>query len=137
MKKLIAVVALAAFAVCAHAQKYESQTVSSPSPISAVTNLASPVFIDTAKQQNVSFAMTLGSAGTQTNIYKLCPTVDGTNYDTNNVVSLVSTTTGAVRTTLTNVTAGGIKGYFLISSTPYASAATTNTLKYGVKTSAP
>lgn len=142
MKKIfLSLIAIAALTVPAKAQTptYAPATVGVPSPISAATNLATVLLIDARKQQNVAVATTVSSSAVQTNIWKLHPTVDGLTYDTNTVVSIVGVThsTGASRTSITNLTANGIMGWYVVASTPYAAQATTNAFKYGVKISAP
>lgn len=115
------------------------------------TNMATPVFIDAGKQQNVAFSMTTtwstaGEATGNTNIvYTLAPSVDGVNKDTNKTVSVIGynyTSAGNLSTSCTNLSANGLAGWFVIKAVNNSAAGVaTNTastgLQYGVKIGAP
>lgn len=115
------------------------------------TNFAVPPFIDCSKEQNVAVMMgnswsTAGEPTGSTNIlYTLAPTVDGSHYDTNKTITLASYnrqgTAGVTSYSLTNLTANGIKGWYVIRAVNNsAGGVVTNNsdaFVYGLKLGAP
>ena len=140
MKKLLAIIAIAALAIGAQAQqrKYGAESVSVPTTLTGATNLASPRLLDVTGQKDVTIQATLGAASIQTNTYTFCVSVDGSNIDTNSAKSFLVVSTGASRVSTTNFTVNGA-GYLVLTriAPTDTTIATTNTLKYGVKLGAP
>lgn len=140
MKKITSIVAFAAITASALAQSYAPVTITAiPTAVLAATNLATPVVLDVRRQQNVAFQVTLSSlAAGQTNTYVLCRSVDGSTYDTNNVINVTALSPGGgARTTVTNLNPQGAGYLILTSITPFGSGGTTNTVKYAIKTQSP
>jgi hypothetical protein len=112
------------------------------------TNFASPIFIDASHQDKVAFQFrtiwgTAGESTGNTNLqFTLAPTVDGLTWDTNKSVILASYNRAATaiftNIETTNLSASGIMGWYITKEVNNSAAgAATNTLKYGLKMSAP
>lgn len=141
MKKILFSILLAFAAVSAIAQvpTYAPQTITMPATVAANsrTNFTSMFLLDTSKQKDLGIGIYI--SGSTNAIYYLAPTVDGSNYDTNNLKT-ITIGTGASLTTnyfVTNYTVGGIKGYGLYGISNSAAAVLTNSGTYGIKISAP
>jgi hypothetical protein len=140
---------LSAFPASAQSPTFDSVTVSVPSTLAAgvTTNLATPLFVDCSKQNVQAFELsstwsTAGEPTGQTNLtYTLCPSVSGVRFDTNHSVSLVAanwSAIGVTNTTVTNLTANGIRGWYItkiVNSS--AGGIATNQFRYSTKISAP
>lgn len=164
MKKLSTVIAAAVIALgslllapAAHAQptpSYSYQALALPATLAAATttNFATPLFIDAHAQQNVAIMTanswsTAGETTGNTNIlYSLAPTVDGSNYSTNNLITIASYnrsgTAGQVSYSSTNLSANGLKGWYVVKAVNNSAAGVaTNTpstaFVYGIKIGAP
>lgn len=140
MKKII--LSLIAFsAIAASAQTYAPVSLTGiPTSPAATTNLATPVSLDVRRQKVVAFQVTQSSlAAGQTNTYVFCRSVDGSAYDTNNVINVtVLSPGGGARTTVTNLTVDGTGYLVLTSINVFGSGGVTNTgVKYGIKTQSP
>ncbi len=153
--------AILSFAVSALGQMptYSPTTVGGlPATLAAVTQTNFPAgsrpFIDASKQQTVAFMMynswsTAGESTGNTNaLYILAPSIDGVIADTNKTVTLASynraATAGVPSPSSTNLSANGIKGWFIMSQTNGSAAGVlTNgtgssaALTYSTKISAP
>lgn len=147
------ILALAAFAIAltlftpvisnAQQQNGDNQIINSAVYQTGVSNLATPVLIDTHKQQNVSIDMiqSVTGSGTTNISYILAPTEDGVfaNSDTNHSVTLTAATSGTTKyCTVTNLVAAGHYGFFLWQvNNAYASQTITNSFKYYIKVGYP
>lgn len=140
MKILFAVILSLACAVGAYAQTptYAAQSVSVPNVAEGGTSNALALVIDCRKQQQLTLQFTVNS-GVTNEVYRLGASVDGLSYDTNHWVIGLSGATST--TTLTNLNTLGF-GYVRVDSAfnpggSPGSLTATNTLKYGLKISAP
>jgi len=134
----------------AQVPSYSPVQLGVPATIAAATttNFASPIFIDASHQDKVAFQFRTiwGTAGESTGntnlLFKLAPTVDGLTFDTNKSVTLASYNRAATaiftNIETTNLNANGLMGWYIYQEVNNsAGGAATNTLKYGLKMSAP
>lgn len=140
---LVSLITLASVAssFAAESAAYAAQAIGGiPTSPAATTNLATPVKLDLRRQKDFAFQVTQSSVDAgQTNTYVFCRSVDGTAYDTNNVINVtVLSPGGGARTTVTNISVDGT-GYLVLKQiTVFGSGGVTNTgVKYSIKTQAP
>jgi hypothetical protein len=132
---------------------YSIQALGLPAtlPAATTTNYVTPPFIDCSKQQTMAFMLgnswSTGGEGTgSTNVlYTLAPTVDGTHWDTNKTVVLASynrsATAGQTTYSYTNLSANGIKGWYVIKAVNNSAGGVctnaSDAFVYGLKLGAP
>lgn len=136
---LAASAALLAFSANGQAPAYAPQTILSDARFAVGMTNITPIFIDVRKQKEVLLTATTQGTAAVTNIFTFGRSVDGTTFTTNgpgDVITWAAESLSTLATTRgTNINMGGA-GYLVLFGC-HATLINTNTLKYGIKISAP
>ncbi len=143
MKTILAIIGLLALTVSAlqaQAPTYDCKTLCTDKTVAAATGTNVNYVMDVRKQASVAVqaTFTMSAAGTTNTSFFFQRSLDGSTWDTTGYLVSVVTAGTTTQSLLTNLPTYGA-GYMRLSwwTNGFVTGTMTNTVKYGIKISAP